>query len=315
MLSWYKLDDLRLHLNDNVFGGGNGDWRHNFAAFRLNSPKFPGLAAKDGSYSEQDIRQLVALGKAYGVTITPEIDAPAHALALTQYRPDLVSPYSNEFLNISDPDTYTFLDSLWTEFLPWFDTNQVSIGADEYASGDANNYRTFIDKEDDFLKSKGVTTRFWGSLDLMGGSVKVNNDTIVELWDNRWQNPVTTVKAGFRVINANDINLYIVPHATGFHDFLDTRTLYDRWAPNIFDLNNSSLNLAPSDPHLLGSMFSDWNDMFGAISQGDLYARVQPALPVLGQKMWGGPSTGLSYDAFEQLVGHLGPGPGVRAPK
>jgi Glycosyl hydrolase family 20, catalytic domain/Glycosyl hydrolase family 20, domain 2 len=315
MMSWYKLDDLRLHLNDNVFGGGTGDWLHNFAAFRLNSPKFPGLAAKDGSYSEQDIRQLVALGKAYGVTITPEIDAPAHALALTQYRPDLVSPYSNEFLNISDPATYTFLESLWSEFLPWFGTNQVSIGADEYATGDANNYRTYIDKMDAFLKSKGVTTRFWGSLGLMGGTAPVNNDAVVELWDNRWQNPITTVKAGFDVINANDINLYIVPHTTGFHDFLDTRTLYDRWAPNIFDFNNPSLNLAPTDPHLLGAMFCDWNDMMSAVSDADLYQRIQPPLPVLGQKMWGGPSTGLSYDAFEQLAGHLGAGPGVQPPK
>ena len=67
-----------------------------YAAFRLNSPRFPGLAAKDGSYTRQDIRALQAVANDYSVTITPEIDAPAHALAFTQYRPDLASPTSQK---------------------------------------------------------------------------------------------------------------------------------------------------------------------------------------------------------------------------
>ena len=114
-MAWYKMNDFHLHLNDNEGGVGDSpDWMHKYAAFRLNSARFPGLAAKDGSYTRQDIRALQDVASAYGVTITPEIDAPAHALAFTQYRPDLASQNSSkEFLDLKNPNTYTFMNSIW----------------------------------------------------------------------------------------------------------------------------------------------------------------------------------------------------------
>ena len=81
-----------MHLNDNEIGGGLGpDWTHSYAAFRLNSDRFKGLAASDGSYTWQDMRALQDVARQHAVTITPEIDTPAHALAFTHYRPDLLT--------------------------------------------------------------------------------------------------------------------------------------------------------------------------------------------------------------------------------
>jgi hexosaminidase len=314
LMSWFKLNDFHIHFNDNAFGTGS-DWMHQYAAFRLNSDAFPGLAAKDGSYSQQDIRQLVAVADAYGVTITPEIDTPAHDLALTQFRPDLASGvYSKEFLDLTNPNTFTFVNSLWDTFLPWFDTSQVSIGADEYAAADASRYRQFINTYDAYLKAKGKSVRVWGSLSIIQSSVKVNSDVVMEVWDNGWQNPVDTVRQGFSVINVNDNLLYIVPKAGGFNDFLNTQLLYEKWEPNIFDLNNSAMNLQPNDPHLLGGEFAEWNDRYGIISVADVEARVRPAMPVLGDKMWSGPANAAPYDQFEQLVKQLGDAPGTHLP-
>ena len=84
-LAWYKFNDFQLELNDN---GG----------FRLNSPAFPGLAAKDGSYTEDQFRELESYALVRGITITPEIDSPGHAGALTGYRPDLASPKNAAFI-------------------------------------------------------------------------------------------------------------------------------------------------------------------------------------------------------------------------
>ena len=102
MMAWYKMNDFHLHLNDNEIGAGDSpDWMHKYAAFRLNSDRFKGLAARDGSYTRQDMRELQDVARQYAVTITPEIDTPAHALAFTQYRPDLASQkYSKEFLDL-----------------------------------------------------------------------------------------------------------------------------------------------------------------------------------------------------------------------
>ena len=49
-MSYFKLNDFHLHLNDNQLIVGTGpDWTTKYAAFRLASPRFPGLAAKDGA--------------------------------------------------------------------------------------------------------------------------------------------------------------------------------------------------------------------------------------------------------------------------
>ena len=244
-MAWYKMNNFHLHLNDNEIDGGKSpDWKHKYAAFRLDSPRFKGLAAKDGSYTEQDMRKLQTIAKQYAVTITPEIDAPAHDLAFTQFRPDLASKTdSKEFLDLSNPKTFTFLNSIWDEFLPWFDSPQIDIGADEYTISNANQYRQFINTYDSYLKKKGKSVRMWGTLTWMTGSVAVNNDIVTDIWDNQWANPLDTVQQGFQIINANDNILYIVPKAGYFHDYLDTKLLFEQWEPNIFSFYNPALDL------------------------------------------------------------------------
>src|SRR5438876_2366516 len=197
-MAWYKMNNFHLHLNDNeIYGGKSPDWKHKYAAFRLASPRFKGLAARDGSYTEQDMRELQVIAKQYAVTITPEIDAPAHDLAFTEYRPDLPSKTdSKELLDLTTPKTYTFLNSIWDEFLPWFDSPRVDIGADEYTTNKADKYRQFINTYDAYLKEKGKSVRMWGTLTWMTGSVAVNNDIVTDIWDNRWANPLDTVKLG-----------------------------------------------------------------------------------------------------------------------
>ncbi|WP_338257730.1 family 20 glycosylhydrolase [Dictyobacter halimunensis] len=313
LMSWYKFNDFQLHFNDNALGAGNKpDWRHQYAAFRLNSPAFPGLAAADGSYTEQQIQELEQVASAHAVTITPEIDTPAHDLALTRYRPDLVSHrYSKEFLDLSNPATYSFVNSLWNTFLPWFHSSQINIGMDEYNSRDADKYRRYINTYDAFLKKHGKTARMWGSLSQMPSKIAVKNDIILEDWDNTWANSVDMVKKGFKIINANDHLLYIVPHASYFNDFLNTRLLYERWEPYIFDLNYPYLNLQPGDPHLLGATFAVWNDKYTITSVADITARIEPAFPVLGAKMWTGSTPATSYEQFESMVGQIGQAPGT----
>ena len=317
-MAWYKMNDFHLHLNDNEIDGGKSpDWKHKYAAFRLNSPHFKGLAAKDGSYTQQDMRELQAVAKQYAVTITPEIDAPAHDLAFTQYRTDLANKTdSKEFLDLTNPKTYTFLNSIWDEFLPWFDSPRVDIGADEYTTNNADKYRQFINTYDAYLKKKGKMVRMWGTLTWMTGSVAVNNDIVTDVWDNRWANPLATVQQGFQIINANDNILYIVPKAGYFHDYLDTKLLYEQWEPNIFSFYHPNLDLSPHDPHLLGGMFAEWNDMLGkVVSDTDVHARVKPAMQVLSEKMWSGPTTDLIYDQFLQLASIIGEAPGTHLPQ
>ena len=61
------------------------------AAFRLECDTYPGLTAKDGSYTKQEFIDLQKLGEQNYVEIIPEIDVPAHSLAFTQYKPEIGS--------------------------------------------------------------------------------------------------------------------------------------------------------------------------------------------------------------------------------
>jgi hexosaminidase len=156
LMAWYKMNDFHLHFNDNAIEASSSpDWMHQYAAFRLNSSRFPGLAARDGSYTEQDIRSMERVAKQYAVTITPEIDAPAHAVAFAQYRPDLTSQhYPRDMLTVYNPATYSFLNAIWNEFLPWFDTSQVDIGVDECVPEEASGCLQFMNTYDAFMKQR-----------------------------------------------------------------------------------------------------------------------------------------------------------------
>jgi hexosaminidase len=317
-MAWYKMNDFHLHFNDNEIGGGDSpDWMHKYAAFRLNSPRFPGLTARDGSYSRQDIRALQDVARAYAVTITPEIDAPAHDLAFTQYRPDLTGQNSSkEFLDLNNPATYTFLNAIWDEFLPWFNSKQVDIGADEYPPSDADKYRQFVNIYNAYLRSKGKSIRMWGSLTKMQSNVRVNTNIVIDDWNNGWANPMDMVQQGYPIINANDNLLYIVPKAGYYHDYLDTQMLYERWEPYMFSLSDPGLNVQPGDPHLLGGMFSEWNDKLGSIiSDVDVHARVKPAMQTLSQKLWSATTAGMPYDQFIQLAQTIGEAPDTQLPQ
>jgi hexosaminidase len=289
-LAWYKFNDFQLELNDN---GG----------FRLDSPVFPGLAAKDGSYSEAQFQDLEKYALVRGITITPEIDSPGHAAALTQYRPDLANPTHANFINLANPQSYSFMATLWSVFLPWFTGPRVAIGADEYDTADGDGYRGYVNFLDTLLQQRGKSVRMWGSLSRESGRVPVSTDITLQEWDPSWSNPMAKDQLEFPVINASSEFLYIVtPKSPWFADHIDTQNLYERWRPNIFSRSDQALNMPPHDPRLQGAMFAFWGD---AASQ-DAFNRVLAAMPTVGEKLWNDASAEMTYQSFEAAAERVG---------
>ena len=155
ILAYYKMNALQIHLNDNGFKQYFGnDWDKTYAAFRLESETFPGLTARDGSYSKREFIDLQHLAADRCVEIIPEIDAPAHTLAFSHYRPELGSKeYGMDHMDLFNPETYRFLDALFEEYLagdePVFVGPRVHIGTDEYSNKDpevVEKFRAFTDR-------------------------------------------------------------------------------------------------------------------------------------------------------------------------
>ena len=108
IMSYYKMNTLQIHLNDNGFKQYfEHDWSKTYSAFRLESETYPGLAAYDGFYTKKEFIDLQKQAMELGVEIIPEIDVPAHSLAFTQYNPRIGSKkYGMDHL---DSVSYTHL--------------------------------------------------------------------------------------------------------------------------------------------------------------------------------------------------------------
>lgn len=320
ILSFYKMNEFQIHLNDNGFVEFFGnDWKKTYAAFRLESESFPGLSARDGSYSKQEFRDFQIYAARYGVTVIPEIDVPAHSLAFTLYNPRLAasdSLYGMDHLDLYKDEVYQFLDTLFAEYLsgpdPVFVGPYVHIGTDEYNLKEAERFRYFTDRYLRYIRSFGKQPRMWGSLGKMGGNTPVWSEGVtVNIWNSDWFSLSEAVRKGYKVINTCDAYLYIVPAVNYYHDYLDTRWLYEYWTPEQMSGEECFLPVSPS---LAGAMFAVWNDRVGnGISMHDVHVRAFPAVQTVAGKLWSGSHCAgrVPYHEFQSLCSRLPEAPGV----
>ena len=327
LMSWYKMNDLQLHLNDNYIfhehyvKNGEDPFKKSYSAFRMES-KVRGadgtpLTAQDLSYSKAEFRKLVKFANERGVNIVPEFDAPGHALSFTRVRPDLI--YQGEMrhverrcemLDAANPKTLAFMSKVWDEYLqgqnPVFgDCPVVHVGSDEFF-GAAEDYRRFTDGLLKHILSRNHTPRFWGSLKAKPGKTPVQATGVqMNLWSQDWSNAWQSVNAGYDVITTFDRDLYVVPFAGYYRADNNRRGLYENWIPNRFGRET----LPAGHPQLLGAAFAVWNDEIDRLHKGygaiDIWDSIEGLVNVLSQKMWGQPRASRSFEEHDALVSQV----------
>lgn len=318
IMAYYKMNTLQVHLNDNGFRQYfGGDWNKTQAAFRLECDTYPGLTAKDGSYSKQEFIDFQKLAEQNGVEVIPEIDAPAHSLAFTQYKNEIGSKeYGMDHLDLFNPETYKFMDGLWKEYIggknPVFIGKRVHIGTDEYSNAKKNvveKFREFTDHYIKYVESFGKQAVVWGALTHANGDTKVKNKgVLMDIWYNGYADPVEMKKQGYKLVSIPDGLVYIVPAAGYYYDYLNCQYLYEHWTPAV--IGNKTFE--ENDPMIEGGMFAVWNDHAGnGISTKDVHHRVYPALQTLAVKCWTGKETKLPYAEFDSKRAELSEAPGV----
>ena len=318
IMAYYKMNTLQVHLNDNGFRQYFGnDWSKTQAAFRLECDTYPGLTAKDRSYTKQEFIDLQKLAEQNGVEIIPEIDAPAHSLAFTQYKNELGSKeYGMDHLDLFNPETYKFMDGLWKEYVggknPVFRGPRVHIGTDEYSNAKKDVVEKFREYTDHYIKlveSYGKQAVLWGALTHANGTTPVKNkNVIMDIWYNGYADPVEMKKQGYKLVSIPDGLTYIVPAAGYYYDYLNCQYLYEHYTPAV--IGNKTFE--ENDPDILGGMFAVWNDHAGnGISTKDVHHRVYPALQTLAVKCWTGKNTKLPYAEFDANRKNLSEAPGV----
>ena len=318
IMGYYKMNTLQIHLNDVGFGQFFGDdWDKIPTAFRLECDTYPGLTATDGSYTKKEFIELQKLAEENGVEIIPEIDAPAHSLAFTRYKPEIGSKeFGMDHLDLFKQETYDFMDGLWKEYIggkePVFRGPRVHIGTDEYSNARKDvveKFRYFTDYYIKFVESYGKQAVVWGSLTHAKGDTPVKSDNVLmHLWSNGYADPKEMKELGYKFISIPDGWVYIVPAAGYYYDYLNCQYLYEHYTPAV--MGNTTFE--ENDPCIAGGMFAVWNDHTGnGISTKDIHHRAYPAMQTLAVKCWSGKHTTFSYDEFNSKRNNLSEGPGV----
>ena len=318
IMAYYKMNTLQVHLNDNGFKQYfEHNWDKTYAAFRLESDTYPGLAARDGSYSKKEFIDFQKQAASNFVEIIPEIDVPAHSLALTHYKPEIGSKeYGMDHLDLFKPETYEFVDALFKEYLegdnPVFVGKRVHIGTDEYSNAKKDvieKFRAFTDHYIRFVEGFGKQAVVWGALSHAKGDTPVKSENVImNAWYNGYADPATMIKDGYKLICIPDGMVYIVPVAGYYQDYLNEPYLYKEWTPahigkSVFEEKH---------PSILGGMFAIWNDHAGnGISVKDIHHRIFSPLQTLSVKMWTGAQTGIPYETFNEKRALLSEAPGV----
>lgn len=313
LMSWYKMNDFQIHLNDNLIPlenlPTNEAIMNAYSGFRLESNVKKGgnnglnqadLTSTDVFYTKEEFRNLIKEGRVYGVNIVPEIDTPAHSLALTKVRPDLrlgTSGRQNDHLNLTNKydECLEFVQSIFDEYMtgsnPVFDQDTtIHVGADEF-SANQQAYVNFAVDMLEYVKATGRNARIWGSLSeskRAGADISVVNGEGVEinLWNARWADMKEMYDLGFDLINCNDVHYYIVPNAGYYYDYLNDNVLYNQ------AINQIGNNYVPAgDKQMVGGAFAVWNDMTDYLENGitewDVYDRIKTPTALFGAKLWG----------------------------
>jgi hexosaminidase len=239
-MSAYKYNVLHLHLSDDQ------GWRIEIKSFPeltqvgawrvkrtgLWSEFLPALAfekATDGGfYTQDDMHELLNYAKDRNITILPEIDVPAHSLALIATFPNLSCtqlPYSvnagfrsptrdDNALCIGNDSSFMMLDKIFTELAALFPNEYFHVGGDEAYKGfwadcpkcqkrmadeklknvdELQSY--FIKRVETILKSKGKKLIGWDEI-LEGGLAP---DATVMSWRGM-KGGVDAAKMGHHVV-------------------------------------------------------------------------------------------------------------------
>lgn len=302
-MAWVKMNELHLHFSDNSWGG--------YSAYRLESEKYPELTAKDGYYSWNEIRELQDFAKSYGITIVPEIDSPGHSLAFTKIRPDLKSSWlTPNYLDITNKETYSFMEEILDEVIPHFDAPDFHLGTDEYRINSVKDdslkthigetFRKYINHFNKVVRKHGKTTRIWSGFEHMPGVTEIDDNIVIDMWET--SDAKDKSNKGYKMINSSHYYTYIVPGAPYYG--VDDKFVYENWTPEVFS-DKSEQNLVKSNPGLLGSKMHIWTDFGPSGYSVEEIARLSiPSMMVFSEKMWG--TKGYeSFNEFEKSLNLL----------
>jgi hexosaminidase len=280
-------------------------------------------------YTKQELHGIVALAARYHITVIPEINSPGHMDPYLTPYPDLQLKDANgkpdpTRLDITSPAAFSFYTHLVDNDLSVFPGQFFHMGADEYMIRSAYSnypqllayarekfgpdatpqdaYIDFVNRVDDYVRSKGRTLRIWNDGLTGANTIELNKDVVIEHW---LPEPVTSqqlLDAGYHVMNATDAWYYVRGSYRP-----DAQKLYDSgWTPMDF----ADGTVTGHQSGVTGAEYMVWPDNYGHETENQVQQQMFVSLRVFAQGVWGSARPAADYAGFTALSDALGHAPG-----
>ncbi|OJD34022.1 beta-n-acetylhexosaminidase [Diplodia corticola] len=305
--SFFKLSEFHYHLSDNypLNRGHNDTWNQVYSHFSLlpEDESLHGIVERPNeTLSRADFSDFQQHCASHGVTVIPEIEAPGHCLYLTKWKPEMALD-KKDLLNLSHPEAIPTVKRIWSEFLPWFHTKEVHIGADEYDSTLADDYIGFVNEMSSFIQStSNKTIRIWGTYE-PSENLTISKDVIIQHWQYGQSDPVQLHDEGYHLINSEDWWAYMslkndhMPiNPAPYPQFFNTTRVFNfadkpdwQWTPADYNPVNTTQQLPAGARANKGAILAAWNDNGpDATTQLEAYYAMRQGIPLVGSRAWSG---------------------------
>lgn len=246
--------------------------------------------------SFEQLEEIKAYAKSKNIELIPEVDSPNHMTTIftlleahrgKDFVNAIKSRYSDEEINITNPESIAFMKSLIGEVADAFgnSSSHFHIGGDEFGySVDSNHeFIAYANELAAFLKQKGLTTRIWNDGIIKVTVDKLNHEIQVTYWsyDGDVENKQTAqerrrirvsmpelIDRGFNVLNYNSYYLYVNPKqdwGTSYNSDFATRDIINRWSLGVWDGENQK-NAIKDTSKIMGAALAIWGENAGSMS-------------------------------------------------
>ncbi len=338
-LSFSRLNALQLHFSEHE-------------GYRLECETYPDVMSKD--YIKKDeMREIIAESKKYGVEIIPSFDNPGHLrTALRNYQDlclvDQWGVKDTGALDINKEEARQFIKNIIKEYAELFvDSRYFHIGGDEFidfnkfgrypslkefgqkhvpqgveANGQ-DGYMAYINEIAEYTKSLGFTPRIWND-----GVYRLNLQPHINLhdyiqvcywtrWDRNMASVDTFMEKGHDLINVNDMMYYVLTtFGKAYYKKPDPKKIYNSWDGGVFSGNNNNRPQTYDLPNdkIKGACYAIWCDVPGVETEEKVSQGIFYSLRAMAEKSWAGKQEKGEYDEFKVVLDGIGKAPGTEKP-
>ncbi|MEC9360829.1 MAG: family 20 glycosylhydrolase, partial [SAR324 cluster bacterium] len=285
-----------------------------------------GIGPTGGTYSVEDVSRIINHATGLGISVMPEIEIPAHALAILKVFPEMRDPedksseisvqgYSENTINPAMPATWEFLNKVLPEIGSLFPFGLIHLGCDELPPNVwkrspainklkvENILKTTQDLQEwmmqraaKILVGKGIRPAAWEVAGL-GDNGGIGNNALLFSWSSL-EPGLKAAREGYEVV--------MCPAQHVYFDMAQTKNVLERgvsWAAIIS--MKDALNWEPvplEEPELeqniIGIQGALWSETI--IKDKDMDTMLAPRILALSEVSW---STNSRKRDFPEFMG------------